>query len=208
MAFLTINRIRRLTFLDFTVLDEVRFDTRATFPSLAVASMSMMLLGLGGWLWWLSSGLSDIQTVLIKSMLMGSFFSLALWLCWLVIAYLILKRYTNNSINAEELIRSAGIAAAPLSLGILMVIPHISFGIGILSIAAWVLTTNEAIERVSGVTGRPVLLSNIAGFGLWVICMSILATSTNQIAPGPFLAESIWEAISAFEYGEAILEGN
>ncbi len=170
--------------------------------------MSMMLLGLGGWLWWLSSGLSDIQTVLIKSMLMGSFFSLALWLCWLVIAYLILKRYTNNSINAEELIRSAGIAAAPLSLGILMVIPHISFGIGILSIAAWVLTTNEAIERVSGVTGRPVLLSNIAGFGLWVICMSILATSTNQIAPGPFLAESIWEAISAFEYGEAILEGN
>tara|TARA_B100000700_G_C15031864_1_gene850986 strand:- start:310 stop:963 length:654 start_codon:yes stop_codon:yes gene_type:complete len=208
LAFLTINRIRRLTFLDFTVLDEVRFDTRATFPSLAVASMSMMLLGLGGWLWWLSSGLSDIQTVLIKSMLMGSFFSLALWLCWLVIAYLILKRYTNNSINAEELIRSAGIAAAPLSLGILMVIPHISFGIGILSIAAWVLTTNEAIERVSGVTGRPVLLSNIAGFGLWVICMSILATSTNQIAPGPFLAESIWEAISAFEYGEAILEGN
>lgn len=208
MAFLTINRIRRLTFLDFTVLDEVRFDTRATFPSLAVASMSMMLLGLGGWLWWLSSGLRDIQTVLIKSMLMGSFFSLALWLCWLVIAYLILKRYTDNSINAEELIRSAGIAAAPLSLGILMVIPHISFGIGILSIAAWVLTTNEAIERVSGVTGRPVLLSNIAGFALWVICMSILATSTNQIAPGPFLAESIWEAISVFEYGEAILEGN
>ncbi|MCH2524273.1 MAG: hypothetical protein MK020_05280 [Dehalococcoidia bacterium] len=208
MAFLTINRIRRLTFLDFTVLDEVRFDSKATFPSLAVASASMMFLGLGGWLWWLSSGLGDVRTVLIKSMLMGSFFSLALWLCWLVVAYLILKRYTDKPINAEELIRSAGIAAAPLAFGIFMVIPSISFGIGILTIAAWVLTTNEAIERVSGIKGRPVLLANIAGFSLWVICMSILATSTNQIAPGPFLAESIWEAIAVFDYGDVILEGN
>ena len=89
-----------------------------------------------------------------------------------------------------------------------MVIPSISFGIGILTIAAWVLTTNEAIERVSGIKGRPVLLANIAGFSLWVICMSILATSTNQIAPGPFLAESIWEAIAVFDYGDVILEGN
>ena len=208
MAFLTINRIRRLTFLDFTVLDEVRFDSRATFPSLAVASTSMIFLGLGGWLWWLSSGLGDVRTVLIKSMLMGSFFSLALWLCWLVVAYLILKRYTDKPINAEELIRSAGIAASPLALGIFMVIPNISFGIGILTIAAWVLTTNEAIERVSGITGRPVLLANLAGFSLWAICMSLLATSTNQIAPGPFLAESIWEAIAVFDYGNVILEGN
>ena len=208
MAFLTINRIRRLTFLDFTVLDEVRFDSRATFPSLAVASASMMFLGLGGWLWWFSSGLGDVRTVLVKSMLMGGFFSLALWLCWLIVAYLILKRYTDNPINAEELIRAAGIAAAPLAFGIFMIIPSISFGIGILTIAAWVLTTNEAIERVSGIKGRPVLLANISGFSLWVICMSILATSTNQIAPGPFLAESIWEAIAVFDYGDVILEGN
>lgn len=165
----------------------------------------MMMLGLGGWLWWLTSGLGDSSTVLIKSMLMGSLFSLALWLGWLVVAYVILQRLTHAVISVERLVRSAGMAAAPLALGVFMVIPGISFGVGMVAIGAWALTTNEAIERATGIRGRPVVLANGAGFALWAIAMSLLATSTNQIAPGPFLAESIWEAVTTFDYGDIIL---
>ena len=86
MAYLTVHRIRRLGVFDLSVLDEVCSDPRATLPSLAVAGGSMLMLGLGGWLWWITSGLGDTTTVLIKSMFMGSLFSLALWLGWLVVA--------------------------------------------------------------------------------------------------------------------------
>ncbi len=205
MAFLTVHRIRRLTLFDLSVLDEVGTDPRATLPSIAVAGGSMLMLGLGGWLWWLTSGLGDTSTVLVKSMLMGSLFSLALWLGWLVVAYVVLQRLTHAVISVERLVRSAGMAAAPLALGVLMVIPGISFGVGMVAIGAWALTTNEAIERATGIRGRPVVLANAAGFALWAIAMSLLATSTNQIAPGPFLAESIWEAVTTFNYAEAVL---
>ena len=205
MAYLTVHRIRRLGVFDLSVLDEVCSDPRATLPSLAVASGSMLMLGLGGWLWWLTSGLGDTTTVLIKSMFMGSLFSLALWLGWLVVAYMVLQHTTHAVISVERLVRSAGMAAAPLALGVFMVIPGISFGVGIVSIGAWALTTNEAIERATGIRGRPVVLANAAGFALWAIAMSLLATSTNQIAPGPFLAESIWEAVTTFNYGDIIL---
>jgi len=205
MAYLTVHRIRRLGVLDLSVLDEVGTDLRATLPSLAVAGASMLMLGLGGWLWWLTSGLGDKQTVLIKSMLMGSVFSLALWLGWLVVAYVVLQRITHEVISVERLVRAAGMAAAPLALGVFMVIPGISFGVGILAIGAWALTTNEAIERATGIRGRPVVLANAAGFALWAIAMSLLATSTNQIAPGPFLAESIWEAVTTFDYAQVVL---
>ncbi|MQC82498.1 MAG: hypothetical protein DWG79_01320 [Chloroflexi bacterium] len=86
-----------------------------------------------------------------------------------------------------------------------MVIPGISFGIGIVAVGAWALTTQAAIERATGISGRPVLIANAAGFAVWALAMSVLATSTNQIAPGPFLAESIWEAVTTFNYSEVVL---
>ena len=205
MAVLTVRRIRRLGILDLSVLDEVGTDPRATVPSLVIASSSMFMLGLGGWLWWLTSGLGDVQTVLLKSVFIGSLFSLALWLAWLVVVYVILQRITEATINVERLVRAAGMATTPLAIGLLMVIPGISFGIGIVAVGAWALATQAAIERATGITGRPVVIANAAGFAVWALAMSLLATSTNQIAPGPFLAESIWEAVTTFEYSEVVL---
>lgn len=208
MAVLTVRRIRRLGVLDLSVLDEVGTDPRATFPSLAIATGSMFMLGLGGWLWWISSGLGDTRTVLMKSVVIGSLFSLALWLAWLVVVYVILQRVTNTHINVERLVRAAGMATAPLAIGLLMVIPGISFGIGIVAVGAWALTTQAAIERATGITGRPVIIANAAGFAVWALAMSLLATSTNQIAPGPFLAESIWEAVTTFDYYSEVVLGS
>ena len=35
-----------------------------------------------------------------------------------------------------------------------------------------------------------------AGFAIWLGAISLLATASDPLAPGPFLAESIWEATS------------
>jgi hypothetical protein len=193
---ITIERLRRLARLDLGVLDEVRGDGTATVPAVAVVAGSMLLLGLGGWLWWAIAGLGDQGTVFLKSVIFGSLFGVFAWLLWLLVVYALLQRLAKITVPVDQLVRSAGFAALPLALGIFMAVPSISFGVGLVAIAGWVGLTQVAVERTAGISSGAVIVSNIAGFGAWAIVMSLLATGSNQVAPGPFLAESIWDAIT------------
>ena len=201
----TITRIGRIAQLDFSVFDEVRFDSHATVSSLAIATGTTFLFGLGGWLWWTVSGLGDVGAVFVKSVVLGTLFSLVLWLVWLLVVYSVLLRIAHVAVPVEQLVRSAGLATAPLALGLLMFVPAISFGIGLVAIGGWVLMTQVAIERSTGISGGAVTIANAAGFAVWAIVMSLLATSTSQLAPGPFLAESIWEALTSLEYADQVI---
>jgi hypothetical protein len=192
----TLGRLRRLATLDLDVFDELRFDPSATLPSLVVAAVGLLALGLGGWLWWITSGLGDTGAVFVKTVILGTAFGLGAWLLWLLVIYAVLRRISNLTMQVEQLIRGAGFAAAPLVIALGMVIPSISFGVGLLALVAWAGATHVAVERTVGRGGGDVLAANLAGFGAWVILMSLLATGTNQIGPGPFLAESIWDAVT------------
>jgi hypothetical protein len=192
----TLGRLRRLAMLDLDVFDDLRFDPAATIPSLIVAVVSMVTLGLGGWFWWIASGLGDTGSVFVKTVILGTAFGLGAWLLWLLVIYAVLRRTSNITMQVEQLIRGAGFAAAPLVIALGMAIPSISFGVGILALVAWAATTQVAVQRAVGRSGGDVLAANLAGFGAWVILMSLLATGTNQIGPGPFLAESIWDAVT------------
>ena len=195
----TLARLRRLLELDLTVFDDVRYDPSATVWSLVVAAVSMALFALGGWFWWVFSGLGDAGAVFLKSVVLGTLFSLALWLVWLLVVYAVLQRLTGRAVQMDELVRAAGLATAPLALGLLMLVPAVSFGAGLFALTMWVLTTQIAVEHVSGTDVGQAMIANLAGFGAWVIVMSLLATGSNQLAPGPFLAESIWDAITALD---------
>lgn len=193
----TAARLRRLVALDTTVFDEIRLDATAIFPALVVAGVSLFLFGLGGWLWWITSGLGDRGTVFFKTAVLGTAFSAALWVAWLVVATAVYQRLTGLPLRVEQLVRAAGFACLPLALGPLMVVPSVSFGVGIFLLAAWMVATHEALASVAGRRGGPVVAANLAGFGVWVVVMSLLSTGAHQIGPGPFLAESIWDAIAS-----------
>lgn len=193
----TIGHLRRLATLDLEVFDDLRFDPAATLPAILVAVVSMALLGIGGWLWWVTTpGLGDDASVFLKTVILGTIFGAGAWLAWLLVIYAVLRQLSRLTVPMEQLLRTAGFAAAPLVLALGMVIPSISFGIGLLALAAWVATTQVAVERTIGRGGGDVLAANLAGFAVWAIVMSLLATGSNQIGPGPFLAESIWDAIA------------
>ncbi len=194
---ITFERLQRVAQLDASVFDDIGADARATAPAIAVAATSMALLGVGGWLWWWASGLQELDSVFIKTVVLGTLFSLAMWLSWLLVVYLVLQRIEHVQVEIEPMLRAAGFACAPLALGVLMVIPGISFGVGIMALGGWAVTTHTALRRATGVEGGSLVLANVAGFGVWAIVMSLLATGSNQIAPGPFLAESIWDAVTA-----------
>jgi len=193
----TLRRLRRLATLDDAIYDELRFDSAATLPAVAVTAIGLFALGLGGWLWWLLSDFGNTGTVFIKTVILGTIFGFVAWLAWLLVVYTVLRRISGATVQVEQLLRTAGFASGVLVIGLLMVITPIAFGVGILALVAWAGTTQIAIERTIGRGGSDVLVANLAGFGVWLMIMSLLASGTNQVAPGPFLAESVWDAITS-----------
>lgn len=194
----TLARLRRLLLhLDLSVFDEARLDAGATIGSLAVAGASIVLFALGGWLWSIMSGLGETWQVFFKSVVLGGVFAFGMWLVWLLVVFGLLQRLTGRAPQVEPLLRTAGLAAAPAALGLLMVLQPIAFGLGLLALAAWVAMTQVAVERATGAPQGVAMVANLAGFGAWAAVMSLLTTSQNPFAPGPFLAESIWETVTA-----------
>ena len=170
--------------------------------SLVIALVSMFGLGLGGWLWWWSSGMSALRpdltlwTLFVRSALFGTAVSFGLWLGWLLVAFAVLQRVTGAAVPMERLLREAGLATAPLALGVLMVVPYLAFGLGVAVLGAWVVSMQGALERATGYRGGWILVANTLGFGLWAGVLSLLGARGDVYAPGPFLAHSVWEIVA------------
>lgn len=193
----TLGRFRRIATLDESVFDDLRLDATATVPALLTTVLGLLSLGLGGWIWWRMAGLGEAGTVFLKSVLLGGVFGFGAWLLWLLIIYTVLQRASGVTIRVEQLLRTAGFASVVLVLALGMAIPPIAFGVGIVALLAWAVTTQLAVERTVGRGGGDVMAANLAGFAVWVLIMSLIATGTNQVGPGPFLAESVWDAVTS-----------
>jgi hypothetical protein len=192
----TLSRLRRLAMLDDRVYDELRYESSATLPAVGVTVVGLLALGLGGWLWWFVSDLGDTGSVFLKTVLLGTIFGFVGWLVWLLIVYVALRQLAGITVQVEQLIRTAGFASGVLVIGLAMVITPVGFGVGVLALVAWAGATHIAIERTVGRGGSVVMAANLLGFAAWLVVMSLLSTGTNQIGPGPFLAEAVWDAIN------------
>ncbi len=196
------DRIQRLLRLDTSVFDEVKQDPSATLPAVFVLAASTFLSGVGGWLWWVFqdfediSGVKDGIEVFFQSAIVGSFFSIALWLVWLGVAWVILTQYFREDAHWQEMMRTMGLAAAPLSISVLMFIPGLDFGIALASVALFFGLTTIAIQSVTRAEPARVLVANLVGFGVWAVLLGVFATSESLLAPGIFLTDSASEVLN------------
>ena len=188
-------RLMRLVKLDTSVFDEVRLDASATLPSVAVAVVATFLAGLGGWLWWIMQDFGDSGKVLMQSFILGSIFSVALWVVWLLIVYVLLTQVFRAQADIQQLVRTMGMAAAPLALSVLMFIPALDFGIGLASLALFFGLTTFAIQASTSASAGQVLVCNAAGFAIWAIVLALLVGSDSFFAPGLFLLDAPKEAM-------------
>ncbi len=192
------NRLMRLARLDTTVFDEVRLDASATVPSVIVAVASTFLAGLGGWLWWsMTQDFGDKGKVLVQSLILGSVFSIALWVAWLLIVYVLLTQVFKAQADIQQLVRTMGLAAAPLALSVLMFIPGADFGIGLASIALFFGLTTIAVQAATNASAGTVLVCNAAGFAVWAIVLGFLVTDSSFFAPGFFLMNAANDALAS-----------
>ena len=198
------DRLQRLCRLDTSVFEEVRRDPAATVPAMAVVVGSTALAGLGGWLWWVIQDFGSIPDigggtkVLVQSVILGTVFSVALWIVWLLVAWVILVQLFREEADWQEMLRTMGMAAAPLALSVAIFIPGVSFGIGLASIALFFGLTTIAIQTVTPANPARVLVANLAGFAVWAIVLGLLITSDSFLAPGVFLFDAPSDALSDF----------
>jgi hypothetical protein len=185
-----IGRILRLVRLDTTVFEEVRMDPAATASSFVVAAAAVLAAGLGGWLWWVQEVEFDKGRVFLQSVILGSLFAIGLWIVWLFVVYVLLTQVFRERADLQQLIRTMGMAAAPLGLSFLLLIPGINFGLGLTSIALFFGLTTIAIQSVTTAEPAKVLLANAAGFAVWAIVLTLLVDNRTYLAPGIFITSA------------------
>src|SRR3990172_1071364 len=103
LAILT-DRLQRLLRLDTSVFDEVRRDPAATVPAFLVAAGSTFLAGVGGWLWWIVQDFHDAGKVFFLSTIVGSFVSMALWILWLAVSWVMLTQFFREETDWQEML--------------------------------------------------------------------------------------------------------
>jgi len=191
--------LKRLANLDMGVFDEVRNNPGATIPGVLVATVAMLIAGVGGWLWWVVKDYPaqddsplPATDVLVHSGLIGAALATVLWcFIWLLIVYVMLTQVFRARAYVEQLLRVMGLAAAPMALMGLMFIPGISLAIGVTALALTVALTNIAIKSVTTADNAQVLAANLFGFFVWCAALTLLASAVEPHAPGVFLFNSI-----------------
>ncbi len=192
---LLIRRLRRLATLDTTVFDEVRTDANATLPALVVVIAASFLAGLGGWLWWFWADFPGAGRVFVQSVLLGTFFAVALWGVWVAITYVMLAQVYRARADLAQLVRVMGFGAAPLGLTVLMFIPGIDFGVALASMMLFFGTTFLATQSATDAPAGRVLIATAAGFAVWAIVLGLITTSNKTLAPGIFVLDRPLDAI-------------
>jgi hypothetical protein len=183
-----LNRILRLARLDTTVFDEVRDDEKELIPALIVAGIASLLAGLGAALFWEFNFDRGPDNVWLNNFILGGLFMAALYMVWVLIAYVIVVQVFKATADLQSLIRTMGYAAVPLAICVLMFIPVLYPVFAIVPLALLFVMTIYAVQSVTNADSSQVVIANTAGFAVMVLVLSIVAFSgdTSILGAGLF----------------------
>ena len=181
----------RLIRLDLTVFDDVKDNAAATAPAIAVVVVASFLAGLGTWLWGVVEDVPDKSEIFVKATILGSIFQIALWVLWVYIVAMLLSRVFGAGADMNRLMRTMGLAFAPMAISLLVLLSILSIPFAAIAIGATFLLTNAAIAAATDAPPDRVALANLVGFAAFALILGILSNvyqwhEGGGLAPGIF----------------------
>jgi hypothetical protein len=187
--------LMRLARLDLTVFDDVKDEAAATAPALAVMVVASFAAGFGSWLWWATQDFPLVSDkngeAFLKTFILGGILQAALWFVWVYIAAMLLSRVFGAGADLNRVMRTMGLAFAPMIITILMVIDILAVPFAVIALGTTLLLSNAALQAATDAEPQQVILSNLAGFAVFAIVLGILANvaqiyEIGGISPGIF----------------------
>jgi hypothetical protein len=196
----------RLARLDLTVFDDIKDDVSATVPAIAVVVAATVLAGLGSWLWWFNEIDYKNGEAFLKSLVLGGIFQVGLWYLWVYVSAMILSRGFRVSIDINQMVRTMGLAFAPMAFCILIVISILAVPIGIIAVGLTLVLTNIAIAATTNADGRQVMIANFMGFLVFAIILGILS-NISEVGGGSVTVEGVRVSVGGISMGGGLAPG-
>jgi hypothetical protein len=156
-----------------------------------VAVVASFLSGLGSWLWWTFQDFPKGGDVFVKSFIVGSILQVGVWFLWVYIAAMVLSRGLGVAADLNRMIRTMGLAFAPMAIAVLMLISFLTVPFGVIAVGATLVLSYVAIQAATDAQPQQVMLATIVGFVIFAVILGILANvsdvyNTGGLAPGLF----------------------
>ena len=182
-------RLRRALLLEGAAFEEFRDDTSFTAVGAGLAAVVVLLGGLGAWLFG--------ETVLdftpdgwfFDTVIFGTIFTILLLLAGLGVTYVVLTQVYRETIAPDALVRVVTLGYLPFALGLLVFIPEIGFGFGILSIAAMFFYTVFGLRAAyPAIDPFRIMVAVALGFAVWGMVLPLVGEfPDNNYATGVFV---------------------
>ena len=184
-----INRIRRALSLEQAAFEEIRDDAAFTPFAAGLAAVAVLLAALGAWLFG--------ETVLdfkpdgwfVETFILGSIFTILLFLAGVAVTYVVLAQVYRETIAPDAFARIASLGYLPFALGLLVFIPEIGFGFGILSIAAMFFYTVFGLRAAyPAIDSLRIVVAVLLGFAVWATILPLIGEfPDSNFATGIFV---------------------
>lgn len=186
-----LNRLIRLCKFDTTVFEDMRDDPQGLLPAVIIALVSFFIAGIGGWLWWVISSYGDGGKLFLESAIGGTVAATIAWGVWVAVAFFLLSNVFKYEADLQRMLKACGLAVVPFALSLLMFIPGINLGVGLLGLGLSFLLMDIGIQVSVEAQPGHVIMATFAGFVVFCLALSLLAGASNSgfyaFAPGPFL---------------------
>ncbi len=191
-----VARIRRALLLDGKAFEEARDDATFTPWALAAAAVSVLLAGLGAFLW--SQVIVDeAEGFFLEAFILGTFFLIVLWIFGMLVTWALLTWLYGETLTWDGVMRVGCLGHLPFAVSLFVFVPGLAFAFGILAVAAMFFYTTYGLRAAYPKIGEfRIMVATLAGFALWVLLLTFLTSHERAFAPGVFV----------FEWSEDVLE--
>lgn len=180
--------LRRLLRGELEVLREVAGSAADTRAALLLVPLTALAAGLGAWFWMaLAADGASVGGGALRLVALGGLAGVAAWALSAGASWWALRRICDVRIEFLRLARPLALAGAVGIAQLALLFVPISFAIGLAVVAAWFLMSAAAVRAAApGLDDRSTYIAVGAGFGVWAIFLSILASAAG-VAPGLFV---------------------